>query len=81
MSQATAELPTWDLDALFPGFESEKFLTAWREVKTQLQDLRDFMQAHRIGQEGALTDPKTFGAVLDKLNTFGDTLGPLYAYV
>ncbi|MBO1436920.1 M3 family oligoendopeptidase [Meiothermus sp. CFH 77666] len=81
MSQATAELPTWDLDSLFPGFESNEFLTAWNQVAAQLRDLLDFLETHRIGQEGASTDRPTFWALVEKLNTFGDTLGPLYAYV
>ncbi len=81
MSQATAELPTWDLDSLFPGFESHVFLAAWSQVAAQLRDLQDFVQTHRIGQEGASTDQPTFWALVEKLNTFGDTLGPLYAYV
>lgn len=81
MSQFTAELPTWDLDSLFPGFESEKFKATWGQVECQLRDLHDFMQAHRIGRQGASTDEYTFEALVEKLNTFGDTLGPLYAYV
>lgn len=81
MSQATTELPTWDLDTLFPGFASEKFKAAWSQVTSQLQDLRDFMEAHRIGRDDAATDRATFEALTARLNTFGDTLGPLFAYV
>lgn len=80
MSQATAELPTWDLEALFPGFASEKFRSTWDRVASQLQDLQDFI-LHRIGQDGAATDRATFETLVAKLNTFGDTLGPLFAYV
>lgn len=81
MSPATAELPTWDLDALFPGFASEKFRATWNQVASQLRDLQDFMQTHRIGQEESATYRASFQTLITKLNAFGETLGPLYAYV
>jgi len=81
MSQAAAELPTWDLDALFSGFDSEKFRATWNQVARQLQDLQDFMYTRRIGRDGAATDRGTFEALMARLNAFGETLEPLYAYV
>jgi pepF/M3 family oligoendopeptidase len=81
MSQATPELPTWDLDSLFPGLESDLFKNTWKVVAQQLSDLQGFMRAHHLGQEGASTDQNTFWAMVNQLNTFGETLGPLYAYV
>lgn len=81
MSQAITELPSWDLDTLFPGFASEKFKAAWGQVTSQLQDLRDFIERHRIGRDDAATDRATFETLVGKLNTFGETLGPLFAYV
>lgn len=81
MSQAIAELPTWDLDSLFPGLESEQFKAAWGTIQRQISDLEQFFQTQRIGQHGAATDAQTFQTLIGKLNTFGETLTPLYAYV
>ena len=80
MSQATSELPTWDLDSIFPGFASEKFRSTWSQVASQLRDLQDFIQTHCNGAEGA-ADRGTFEALITRLNAFGETLGPLHAYV
>jgi pepF/M3 family oligoendopeptidase len=81
MSQAVAELPTWDLDSLYPGLESEPFKATWSTIQQQLSDLQQFFQTHRIGPDGAATDAQTFQTLIGKLNTFGETLSPLYAYV
>ncbi|MCS7058907.1 MAG: M3 family oligoendopeptidase [Meiothermus sp.] len=81
MSATTSELPTWDLDSLFPGLESEAFLRTWQQVEAQLAELRGFMETHRIGKEGTAKDRGTFLELVDRLNAFGDTLGPLYAYL
>ncbi|RIH83275.1 Oligoendopeptidase F, plasmid [Meiothermus luteus] len=81
MSATTSELPTWDLDSLFPGLESEAFLQTWRRVEAQLAELGSFLEARRIGKEGAATDRGTFLELVNRLNAFGDTFGPLYAYL
>jgi len=81
MSQATTELPTWDLDSLFPGLESDQFVNTWKMAVQQLSELQAYLQTHGIGQDGAASDRNNFRAVVDRLNAFGETLGPLYAYV
>lgn len=81
MSQARPELPTWDLDSLFPGLESAQFKDTWKLLAQQLSDIQSFMQIHQIGQEGASSQRNTFDALLDKINTFGETMRPVSAYV
>lgn len=81
MSQATDQLPTWDLDALFPGLESAKFKSTWSAIQQQLADLQQFFQTRRIGQQGAAADPQTFHTLIGKLNIFGETLSPMYNYL
>jgi pepF/M3 family oligoendopeptidase len=69
------------LDSLFPGLDSVQFSNTWKLLAQQLSDLQGFVQTHQIGQETAPSDKNTFDVLIDKINTFGETRWPLYAYV
>ncbi|RDI94833.1 oligoendopeptidase F [Meiothermus sp. QL-1] len=75
----TEELPTWDLEALFPGLDSEAFLGTWQEVSERIKDLQQFVEA-RLGEE-ASTSQATFWSLIERLNAFGERFWPLYAYL
>ncbi len=66
---------------MFPGLDSVQFSNTWKLLAQQLSDIQGFVQTHQIGQETAPSDKNTFDALIDKINTFGETKWPLYAYV
>lgn len=77
-----AELPRWDLDPLFPGLESEKFQRAWAELERQLGELKALYDQHQIGARPARpTDREVFETLIERINTFGETLTPLFNYL
>lgn len=72
MSNATLELPAWDLDPIFPGLESPQFARAWEAVKVHLGELKAFCSD--LG-------PSDFPELVKKLNSFGEDATPVYAYL
>jgi hypothetical protein len=43
-------VPRWDLSNVYPGLESDQFEAAVQDLKTQLDELDAYTQAHRIGK-------------------------------
>ncbi|MDX2004333.1 MAG: M3 family oligoendopeptidase [Meiothermus sp.] len=72
MSNATLELPAWDLDPIFPGLESPQFARAWEAVKVHLGELKAFCSELKSSD---------FPELVNKLNSFGEDATPVYAYL
>ena len=49
-SQASGQLPHWDLSNVFPGLESESFVQAVAELKDKLDDLENYLTTRHIAR-------------------------------
>ena len=84
----TAEaLPHWDLSNVYPGLESEQFKQAVATLTSSLDDLDDYLSAHRIERGGDLPDggpvavAATMGGYLDRMNALQRLYWTLASYV
>jgi oligoendopeptidase F len=81
-------VPRWDLSNVYPGLESDQFEAAVQDLKTQLDELDAYTQAHRIGksENGPVqgnTDElaRVLADYLDKTNRILRLYATLNAYI
>lgn len=79
-------LPHWDLSNIYPGLESEEFTRAISQLKTQLDDLDNYMLDKQIARTGSSPGDsvelaETIGGYLDRMNALLRLYDTLEAYV
>ena len=80
-------LPHWDLSNVYPGLESEEFKQAVVQVKADLDELDEYLSAHRIERGGDLPGggpiavAATMGGYLDRMNALQRLYQTLESYV
>ena len=79
-------LPHWDLSNVYPGLESQEFRHAASQIKSQLEDLDQYLAANEIARGGAFpqdaaTLAATIGDYLDRMNAILRLGATLRAYV
>jgi pepF/M3 family oligoendopeptidase len=79
------ELPTWDMEVVFPSLQSPEFEAEYSSVISEIDRLAEYLERHRIGRtDGATADDeivRTFDRVLGKFNILSERLQTLVAYV
>ena len=80
-------LPHWDLSNVYPGLDSEEFERAVVQVEADLDELDDYLSAHRIERGGDVPDggpiavAATMGGYLDRMNALQRLYQTLASYV
>jgi pepF/M3 family oligoendopeptidase len=79
-------LPHWDLSNVYPGLESDEFRSDTSQIKTQLEDLDQYLAAAQIAKGGPVPeDPtvlaETIAGYLDRMNAIRRLGGTLRAYI
>jgi pepF/M3 family oligoendopeptidase len=79
-------LPHWDLSNVYPGLESEDFTKSVTQLKTDLDDMDEYLQEHNISRGGARPgDTKQLAEIIDgcidRMNGLLRLSGTLNAYV
>ena len=82
----TEPLPRWDLANVYPGLESEEFSQAFGQAKAQLDDLEEYLAAHRIARGGPVPSSAAalagaIGGYLDRMNQVVRQVRTLWAYI
>jgi pepF/M3 family oligoendopeptidase len=63
----TAEsLPHWDLSNVYPGLDSDEFQRDFERTHVELDELDDYLEAHRIAAGGGVpSDPGALAEIID----------------
>jgi pepF/M3 family oligoendopeptidase len=83
-------LPHWDLSNVYPGLESDEFRQSFDQLKSQLDDLDNYLSDHHISRTGVRPgDPSRLAHVIggyltgrnDTLRLYRTLLSYIYSFV
>jgi oligoendopeptidase F len=80
-----AQLPSWNLDSIFPGLESPEFIKAKRKIEKDMATLETFCDTHDIRggkkQTATVAVKQTLDKLINKFNKLSDEFKDVRTYL
>jgi len=80
MSNITENLPRWDLSNVYPGLDSDEFVTAYQDAVRKLDEIEDYLDQNQIKRDRD-QEPRDMSGLSGQISTIINQLNSIFTLV
>jgi len=80
MSNLTERLPRWDLSNVYPGLDSDEFVTAYQDAVRKLDEIEDYLDQNQIKRDRD-QEPRDMSGLSGQISTIINQLNSIFTLV